>query len=300
VSLLFEILEGKEPTIAGETLTHFGQAAVVLKEHGLLRPDGHLPVAADEDDRPVTLTWSESGFGYFSETDGWVSVPDADIQRFRVDVERVIGLMTSKLALAGRRTPLALVPDHLWELGTARFGRRQKRNPVLFGRRIRDPGIAALVSAAVRKRPSAETCVLLTGTPSDAFGQSISACLAVSVRDLLTGDADLSIDADRVAIRLGEIPRIADQELVVLADGAEVWLYGRVFKFKKGVKQRAVIRYLHGKYREGVLSVPSTEVAEACDLAFHSRIRDLFKKSEAWDQLLTEEGGMCRFMLRDY
>jgi hypothetical protein len=85
-----------------------------------------------------------------------------------------------------------------------------------------------------------------------------------------------------------------------LNDGKEVRFYGQVFSFLKGVQQRRVICYLHSQHLRGKREVATEKIVADLGLPAGTRIRDLFRKSSAWDHLLTEKRGVCRFCWPDH
>ena len=101
-----------------------------------------------------------------------------------------------------------------------------------------------------------------------------------------------------LAARLDRLPASEDKvPLVVIADGREVRLLGRIFRFPKGVDQRRIICLLYERYLRGQYWVSTDEIVAELDLRDGARIRDFFKKSPAWGHLLIERGGMCGFCL---
>jgi hypothetical protein len=63
------------------------------------------------------------------------------------------------------------------------------------------------------------------------------------------------------------------------------------------VRQRQIICHIHERYRQGQRWTSTEEIVAALDLRPNARIRDFFKKSPAWNRLLTERNGMCGFCL---
>ena len=147
VDLLLDIVELPDPALSGAALEDFFcGAAEPLLSSGLLKPAGYEAVSAslaDHDDVPVTLSWSAEarGYGYFSPTAGWVTVPDDRLTRYRADMPTVISAVMSTADLSRRAEARPLVPGLLWEVGELRLGRRTHRVPIWFGRRLHDPTV---------------------------------------------------------------------------------------------------------------------------------------------------------------
>src|SRR6188474_2753265 len=87
INLLLTALEARRPILSGATVRRYPAEVGGLSAAGLIKPLGHEPLATaitDHGDKPVALHWSaeRQEHGYFSETDGWLSVPPAEIQTF--------------------------------------------------------------------------------------------------------------------------------------------------------------------------------------------------------------------------
>jgi hypothetical protein len=135
VRLLLEALEAPRPILTPAAMAgRLRELCVQLLEAKFLRQCGHevvVTASSDHDDKPVELTWSadEEAYGYFNPASGWVTVQHADLALYVVDTDVFMDCMTDKFSMAPRPRHTALVPDHLWEIGSARFGRRPQRTP---------------------------------------------------------------------------------------------------------------------------------------------------------------------------
>lgn len=302
IEVLLSALEAPRPALSAAALQSFPpQVGASLLAAGLIKPVGHEAVVtslADHDDVPVMLTWSADhrGFGYFSPAAGWVDVPHADIASYSVDVAGVIAALTAKMYFSTRSTPTVLIADHLWEIGKTRFGQRTHQTPIMFGRRLHDIGTWQSVQRSLETRPSEQRRVILTSTRSDRLPEAPAGHVLISIHDVL-GDG-LALDPAVIAARLDRLP-LADSgdSIVLIGDGKEVRFFGETFRFPKGVKQRQIIRHIHERYRQGQRWTSTDEIVTTLDLRANARIRDFFKKSPAWNRLLTERDGMCGFCL---
>ena len=86
---------------------HYGKQAGPLIAANLLERRGHelaTTSMADHDDAPVSLTWSaeHNGYGYFSASAGWVTVPDERLAVFGVKFPILLAQMTVQLDVASR------------------------------------------------------------------------------------------------------------------------------------------------------------------------------------------------------
>jgi hypothetical protein len=302
IDALLSALEAPRPVLSVAALRSFPpQVGAQLLAAKLIKPDGHEPVAtslADHDDVPVALTWSADhrGFGYFSPTAGWVGVPHADIDRYSVDLAGVMAALTAKMQFSPRAAASVLVADHLWEIGKTRFGQRTHQTPIMFGRRLHDVGTWQSIRRSLETRPSDQRRVILTSGRPDRLPESPAGNVLISIHDVL-GDG-LALDPAVIAARLDRLPLVdTGDPIVLIGDGKEVRFFGETFRFPKGVKQRQIIRHIHERYRQGHRWTSTDEIVTTLDLRANARIRDFFKKSSAWNRLLTERNGMCGFCL---
>lgn len=305
LDLLLVVLETPEGFLAGSVLEdHYLEAGKALTAVGLLTPAGHEAIAvsmADHDDAPVFLGRSDDGssFGYFSPTAGWVKVADSRLIRYRARPESLATLFGAQLGIAGRAQVLPLVPDHLWEIGPARIGRRAHRTLVLFGRRLADPAIWRRIRDVLRARPSPHIRILLTSTPPERLPEDMASRVRVVwLPHVLVAGAGLVIDPEILAARLDGVEhRASTGPIEIIGDGREVRLFGKSFLLKKGVTQRRIVMFLYERYLNGELQVSTEEIVAELDLRTGARIRDFFKKSPTWNKLLIERNGTCGFCL---
>lgn len=302
IEVLLSALEAPRPALSATALQSFPpQVGASLLTAGLIKPVGHEAIAtslADHDDVPVMLTWSADhrGFGYFSPAAGWISVPHAEIASYSVDVAGVVAALTAKMQFSPRSTPTVLIADRLWEIGKTRFGQRTHQTPIMFGRRLHDVGTWQCIRRSLDTRPSEQRRVILTSTRPDRLPEAPAGHVLISIHDVL-GDG-FALDPAVIAARLDHLPLVdAGDPIVLIGDGKEVRFFGETFRFPKGVKQRQIIRHIHQRYRQGHRWTSTDEIVTTLDLRANARIRDFFKKSPAWNRLLTERDGMCGFCL---
>ena len=301
IVVLLSALEAPRPAVSAAALQSFpAQVGAQLIAAALIQPDGHETVAtsmADHDDSPVTLSWSADhrGFGYFSPAAGWVRVPHADINRYRVNLVGVMAALTSKMRISPKAAPSVLVADHLWELGKSRIGQRINQTPILFGRRLHDVRIWHSVLRSLEARPSQQRRVILTSTFTGRLPEPPAGNVLISIHDFL-GDG-LALEPAVIAARLDRLPMIEMGPIVVIGGGKQVRFFGETYWFPKGVRQRQIICYIQKRYQQGHRWTSTEEIVTTLELRPKARIRDFFKKSLAWNRLLTERNGMCGFCL---
>jgi hypothetical protein len=303
IAVLLSALEAPQSALSAPALQSFSpHIGAQLLQAGLLKQEGHEAVATsfvDHDDSPVALTRSaqHGGFGYFSPAVGWVGVPHADITRYPVEIIRVMAALSGKMRLPTRTTPLALVAGHLWEIGRARFGQRTHQTPIMFGRRLFDARIWQAVRDILGARPSQQRRVILTSTRPDRLPEAPNGTVLISILDVLGDWEGLALDPAVIAARLDCLPLVDNDSIVLIGDGKEVRFFGETFRLPKGVLQRRIICYIHKRYVQGHRWTSTDAIVTDLELRPNARIRDFFKKSPAWNRLLTERDGMCGFCL---
>jgi len=299
-NLLLTILELKDAVITAATVNLLGpEAFQPLCAAGLLRPTGYstaVATTADHDDRPVELRWDGAGqcYGYFSSDAGWAPVSSDDIRCWRVDAVTLFRHVFDT-AVSARSE---IVSNLIWNLGGLRFGNRESRTESWFVRRLYDKHVKACFQDLARRRPASETAVVLTSSPASRLSDEyIAGYRIIALEDVLDPQS-LRLRDTVVALRLQGLSREeAKRPLYVSPDGRFVVLHGTRFEFPRGDKVRQVLIYMYAKYIEGVFSVSTAEIVAELDLGESTRVRDLFRKNPAWEVLLSERGGACRFHL---
>lgn len=236
VNLLLNIIETPNATIAGAVLRdYFGSQAGQLISANLLEHCGNelaTTSMADHDDAPVSVTWSaeHSGYGYFSASSGWVTVPDERLAAFAVKFPILLAQMVVQLDVASRAGATNLIPELLWEIGDARVGRRSHRVPVWFARRLHDQRIWKQVKDAASRRPQSHIRVLLTSTPSARLpDEPLPGHLVVSARDVIDFGSGLAVRPDVLVARLDGAHRPDVREPVYLSpSGQQLIINGTV------------------------------------------------------------------------
>jgi hypothetical protein len=259
VDLLLAIMEMPEATIAGAVLSdHYGKQARPLIAASLLQRRGHELAAtsmADHDDAPVVLTWSadHNGYGYFSASAGWITVPDERLAVFGVNVSILLAQMAVQLDVASRSGATTLVPELLWEIGDARMGRRAQRVPLWFARCLFDREVWKQVKDVAGRRPLTHIRVLLTSTPSARLpDEPLPGHLIISVRDAIDFGAGLAVRPDVLAARLDGAHRPDVREAVYLSpSGQQLIINGTVTIAFKADTHIKIIRKLVQGFKDG-------------------------------------------------
>jgi hypothetical protein len=211
-----------------------------------------------------------------------------------VDVQAFLIAVTAKMRFSPKPTPIALVADHLWEIGHARFDVPGHRTPVLFGRRLCDRSNWQSIRRILEARSGQRSSVLLTSTRHELLPEIPNGYVLISLPDVI--ETGLALDPSLIAARLHRLPEVQSNEpLLVFADGREVQFFGESFRFPKGVQQRRIICYMHKRYQSGELTVSEDRLIVDLDLPRKARVRDYLKTHAAWGRLLTVRNGVCSF-----
>lgn len=304
LDLLLKVVETPEGVISGSALDDYHAVeAVALKDSGLLKPHGHETGTAsqsDHDDEPVTLSWSaeHGGLGYFSPSAGWVSVPADRTLRYRVDLPVLLARLMSPADVSSRSGPVPLIADLLWEIGEVRLGRRTRRVPVWFARRLHDPNVWRQIRDMTLKRPTSSVRLILTSTSAQRMPDTpIAGHVPVSIRDVVDHTAGLAVHPDILAARLDGSRRRDGNPLTHSEDYSVVTVHGKDHPFT-GVKQRALVRQLIEAFEAGSPDCLTAKVLE--EAGYSTSVNTIAKALSGradWREFIEEGGGTCRIII---
>lgn len=257
-ALLHRVIETPRGRVTGDALADHGDAGALLQSLGLIEPDGFETTAvslADHDDSPVTVTRSpdQTGYGYFSSSSGWVTVPADRLGVFRVNFANLFKHALQRLDLPAHATPTQLLPDVLWEIGDARIGRRRQRVPIWFARRLSDRAVWAQVAEAARRRPTMQIRLLLTCTAASQLPELVlPGHVIVSVGDASEFGTGLTINPDILAAILdGPPPADIHERVHLSASGQQLVINGNVTINFKSAIQITIARRLVQGFKDG-------------------------------------------------
>lgn len=298
--LLLSVVETPHAVVAGPALDDFHAAiAPALKASGLLEMKDHQRAAvslADHDDEPVNLSWSPEhrGYGYFSPSAGWVTVPDSQMATFRVSFEKLFDRLLERLDLQTRAAPMALFSDLLWEIGNVRLPGRGKRVPLWIGRRLSDPDVWRQFTDTVRVRPAPGLRIVLSLTPASRLpAQLLHGHSIISVRDVADHANSLVVDPELLAARVASGSQQGDALITMAADGAFVTVRRQRYAFS-GSKQRAVVRHLYEALQAGSPECLTAEVLETAGYSDSvNTLAKAFSGRKDWREFIKEEHGRC-------
>lgn len=259
VDLLLNVMETPDAMIAGAVLSdYYEQQADQLMAANLLERCGHELVTtsmADHDDAPVSLTWSaeHNGYGYFSPSAGWITVPDERLVVFGINLPVMLARMMVRFEIASRGGAVSLLPELLWEIGDARVERRSQRVPIWFARRLYDQSVWRQVKDAAGRRPLTHVRVLLTSTPSARLpDEPLPRHLIVPIRDVIDFDGGIAVRPDVLVARLDGAHRPDVREAVYLSpNGQQLIINGDIAIELKSDIHIKVIRQLVQGFKEG-------------------------------------------------
>jgi hypothetical protein len=219
------------------------------------------------------------------------------VRRYRVDFPWLLATFARQLRIPRTIEPKCLVKDGLWELGPAWIGHRKHMTLVFLGRRFHHRDVLEPACHALRERANGRTALLLiTGVAPPPFAMIPGQPVVVPLRRCLVIGAGLTVDADNLANHLGgNLPARRQRPLQITGEGRVVWFYGEKFEFPRGDQQRRIINYLHDQYLQGICEVSPAQIIADLELPEKTRIDKQFRRSRAWDRLLTLRAGMLTF-----
>ena len=146
---------------------HFGGAGDELIAAGALvemAPSETVFMPIDLDDQAVAFEWEPDlqAHAAFHPADGWVHADEDTRRRYRLEFPWLLRAIAQQLEVPARPDRPPLVPDLLWDLGDAWFGRRKAT--VLFARRLGQIDGLDLVCDALTRRIGRPPGILLTST----------------------------------------------------------------------------------------------------------------------------------------
>jgi hypothetical protein len=303
IELVFRLCEQQPPRADWHVLTtHFDRLGEELIDAGALvetTPAETIIMPVDIDDELYEFEWEPdlAAYATFHPTMGWVKADPRARRRYRVNFDWLLGVMACELGMPASTRATCVVPDLLWDLGDAWFGRR--RAAALFARRLVKGATLDAICDALTRRVGRPPGILLTTSPPISRHVAIPGqhrVLAVSdcVR---AGGPRFALDTDVVGGILNGIqPQRPAQLIDPSSDFRVVRALGQTFHFK-GDKQRRIIEYMHVKWLDGYDRVSTAEMIAELDLPLSTRIRDDFRKHPAWNVLLTEKQGSCWFLV---
>jgi hypothetical protein len=303
IDLAIRLCEQRRAEIAGHVLRiHFGGAGDELIAAGALvemAPNEIVFTPIDLDDQPVAFEWEPDlqAHAAFHPTEGWVQAAVNMRQRYRLEFPSLLRAIAEQLEVPVATRPASLVPDLLWDLGDAWFGRRKAT--ALFARRLGQIDGLDRVCDALMRRVGRPPGILLTSTRQVSRHVTIPGQhRLLHLTECMRGDVPgFAIDADVISGVLSGIrPQRPAQLIDPSPDFRIVRALGQTFTFK-GDKQRRIIEYMYQRWLDGDDRVSVAEIIAELDLPAKTRIRDIFKKHPAWNVLLTEKEGSARFLV---
>ncbi|OED43322.1 hypothetical protein AB833_04050 [Chromatiales bacterium (ex Bugula neritina AB1)] len=125
LALLLRLLNSPYPSILGEILFDtFSSVANELLDDGFLESAGVADYLAQGDEHFHEIEWcaASGSYRYFCSAVGWVTVPTAQVRRYRLVMDRLLLWLGDFFELGTLYRPTSLCESLLWHLGVARFG----------------------------------------------------------------------------------------------------------------------------------------------------------------------------------
>jgi hypothetical protein len=303
IDLVLRLCEQRRAEIAGHVLRmHFGGVGDELIAAGALvetAPSETIFMPMDFDDQAVAFEWESDlqAHAAFHPADGWMHAAANTRRRYRLEYPWLLRLIAQQLEIPAATRSTCLVPDLLWDLGDAWFGRRKAT--VLFGRRLGQVEGQDLVCDALTRRVGRPPGILLMSTRQRSRHVTVPGQHRVlHLTDCMRADVpEFAIDTDIIrGVLSGICPQRPAQLINPSPDFRIVRALGRTFTFK-GDKQRTIVEYMYHKWRDGADRISTAEMIADLGLREKARVREHFKTHPAWDVLLTEEQGSCWFLV---
>lgn len=295
LSLALDLASAEDCRISSMALsTHFGEAADRLIVLGLIRADGQVSSIELRDGGLATVVWSQerSGFGFFSEEDGWVNLSHHDVGIFSLQIDELARRLTVDLDLQPSGTFNELRQGLFWDMGYARLPGLMKRVSIWVARRLHDPDVRECLHQAALSRPPRDLRLILSLSNAEISGWTLANQVIASVSSLASVADPFKIDAAIASARL-RLPVGSVEEVTLSADGGHLVVHGRSYRFR-GVRQRAVVRQLVEARKDGEAQLLTQNALNeaGCGLSVR-RLANVFKGHPDWHEVIREEAGFC-------
>ena len=300
LALIGELCEAAAiPRTGGEKMSDYfpreGAEAIRLGAFRQGPQQTMVPDRSNHEGRYVEAEWDAAtrSYRYFSvEARGWVTVPREDLLTWELDLNWLLGWIAGQFGLTLSSEPKALIPGHLWLLGTPWIGKR--RCGLFFARRLGFGEGYDQVADALRDRSGEPPGVLLTTSRWSVRNVRIPGNhRVVRLQDCLEGDGETArIDLETLArtlAGLGEQDR--DGPLQYSNDYSSVTVNGRTFVFRGDTQKQAVGRLIEARER-GEERMRTSSLLTAIDSGAGQILR-LFKGHPDWKELIGYGDGFC-------
>lgn len=296
LTLLLDLMNTPRMESAVEYLKSAGVFDEVLAAR-LLSPvsSGQTTICVDDKDRELIQNPSGPGYRYFSEAIGWVDVPANESGRFRVDPQRILGIIRGWLDIPMRQSITNLQPDLIWDLGDMWVGKR--RLAVLFMRRAHLAASAANLRNALSNFPRRRSAIVLTDVTINSYGPSLPGePLCIALGDLLLPEQSLIsvIEKDMISELLGYGPaHIEHREPVSCSDdGSELHVNGDDYFFT-GLTQKRIIQQLFAAWEAGQLRLRTSAVLEEAESKATAMSQAFSGYKGDWKKVIGYGDGCC-------
>ncbi len=295
VELLLELLELPEPLLSGQAARSYPMPLAQLTAAGLLASHDFEDVTtslADDDDVPVSLTWSEQAGAptYFSPAVGPVAVAAEQLLRRSVVIPETLRAIIAGFDILAS-SPFQLIDSLLWEIGDVRLGRRSAPVSIWFVRRLWDRSVQRQLGERARARPHYRRIVITSSRAARVGDVIIPGVTVVPLRDVQTSPNSLTVSSEILDALLSNVSARAPAGPLTLAqDGTKLSIAGNPPILFTSDNHKGVIRKLVAAHAAGT----RFRVGELTKLG---SLRRLFgeKRWKLLSPYLTSQNGLWGF-----
>lgn len=298
VNLLLKILETRSGKVSGSVLrSNYTTASDALLKAGLLTRVGStdvVPSMDDYEDEPTTVVWSAEhvSHGYFTSRGQWSPVAAEEITLYGVKIETFFAKALLECEYISAPSYAPLITDLLWDLGLFKVEGRRKPVSIWFCRRIFDPAHRAEIEQMMKKRPPADTRIVLTSTGRDT-DVGVTEQVVVGIRDVLATQTDIAIDPAIMSKKLQVAPSSAQKRLQHSLDYGKIYVEEDPYVFR-GVVHRAILKILVEAYNRNEPDCLTAEVLEEAGARGSvTNLARAFSGNKHWSKFIKEKGGRC-------
>lgn len=299
---LLGLAELARPVISSGILAEqLGAEAKVLIDTGYLIPDGNrktvlVTVGESEVDLPVVRDGAGQ-FRCFHPDRGFLDVDPLQLGTFRVDTDRLPGIVVNLLGMPASTKPMMLVPDHLWDLGQDYL--TTKKFPIYLARRLGRPDIHDRIAEALGPRRARGPSLLLTTGVISRHIALLIEYRAIAIADGLIPNSH-GVQLDKAILRgvLLDSGTPADNGPLTHSINFDVvTVHGKEYPFR-GLNQREIVRQLVEAFQAGQPRCLTAGVLEGagCGNTVNTLAKAFGRRTD-WRDFIAEDGGSCWIFL---
>ena len=283
---LFAVVDHDKPELSPEFFAGLSLAnSAYLHSTGILC-DGEpyesiwVETADGLSEAPVFVDPSANEVMLYHPENGPTLIPPDCVRRRTVDGGRFASWAMSELfGMPRSRNPTIIVPEHVWDIGTPRLGKKAGVR-VILARRLYDASIREKLAAEMLLATPVQRTVVVTTTaiiPPDLGFPRVSAVVpfcAITERDA----SQPGIDLVRLGmfVERGSTKTLAVQKLAECADDGS-WLRVRESEYRFRGGKKTIMRMLFDAWEDGRIWVPVSNLLNAGNYEAGTTLTDVFK-----------------------